>query len=303
MKYEYVMLVVLAVLLLAAVIKIILYKRNLRALTREFRQFLSEEGNGELHLGSPDSDVEGFLEVFNSFLERTKENQLEVKQKEQELKAEIANISHDLRTPLTSMKGYLRLLRETETTEEERREYLSVVERKTGQLQYLVEQLYEYTSLKDKQGSLSLEPIELYGFLGNQLLNYYHDFEEKHIQVQLSEEKKYEILADRQALERIFGNLIGNVLKYGQEYFRIEFQEEDKRIKVVFRNPAGGLTEEEVSHLFERFYVQEKSRTQRSSGLGLPIARTLTESMGGEMTAELEEGCLVITIVFPGSIF
>lgn len=295
---ENVIIVVLVVLLLAAVVKIILDKRNLRALTKEFQMLITEEGNGELHLGSPSSDVERFLEVFHTYLEKTKENQLAVKKKEQELKDEIANISHDLRTPLTSMKGYLRLLEDKNITEEERKSYLEVIQRKTNQLQYLVGQLYEYASMKDRTEALHLEKTELYGFFCNQILNYYHDFETKGIQVTLPEEKQYEVMADAQALERVFGNLIGNAIKYGKDYWKIDFESTEQNVRIIFRNPAGGLTEEEVLHLFDRFYMQEQSRTVGGSGLGLTIAKMLMESMEGEMTAELDGEALKITLTF-----
>lgn len=294
---EYIMIAGLGALLVAAIIKIILNKRNLRALTKEFKMLITEEGNGELHVSSPSSDVEKFLEVFNLYMEKTKRNQRLVRKKEQALKEEIANISHDLRTPLTSMKGYVRLLKEDDIVVEERRNYLAVIERKTEQLQYLVEQLYEYTSLKGKSQDMQMERIELYGFFSNQILNYYHDFEKRGIQVSLSEEQQYDVLADRQVLERIFGNLIGNVLKYGREWFQIEFEHKDQGISVVLKNPAGNLNEEEIQHLFERFYMQEASRT-KGSGLGLTIAKMLMESMGGEMMAELEEGYLKMTLEF-----
>lgn len=296
---EYVVIAVLAALLLAAVVKIVLYKRNLRALSREFKVLILEEGNGELHLGSPSSDMEKFLEVFHSYMEKTRENQLSVKKKEQELKDEIANISHDLRTPLTSMKGFLRLLEDKDITAEERKNYLAVIERKTEQLQYLVEQLYEYTNLRDKVEALCLEKTELYGFFCNQILNYYHDFETKGIQVQLPKEQQCEVLADKQALERIFANMIGNALKYGKDYWKIEIENTNSTVKMIFQNPANGLTEEEVSHLFERFYMQEQSRTVGGSGLGLTIAKMLMESMGGDMTAKLEAEELRFELQFP----
>lgn len=296
-----VMIVILAVLLLAAVGKIIWNKRNLRALTKEFEMLMTEEGNGELHLGSPSSDVEKFLEVFNAYLEKMRESQLAVQKKEQKLKDEITNISHDLRTPLTSMKGYLRLLEEVNVTEnpKEREEYLAITVKKTEQLQYLVEQLYEYTNLRDKVEALCLEKTELYGFFCNQILNYYHDFETKGIQVQLPDEQQCEVLADKQALERIFGNMIGNALKYGKDYWKIEIENTNSTVKMIFQNPANGLTEEEVSHLFERFYMQEQSRTVGGSGLGLTIAKMLMESMGGDMTAKLEAEELRFELQFP----
>ncbi len=296
-----VIIVILAVLLLAAVGKIIWNKRNLRALTKEFEMLMTEEGNGELHLGSPSSDVEKFLEVFNAYLEKMRESQLAVQKKEQKLKDEITNISHDLRTPLTSMKGYLRLLEEVNVTEnpKEREEYLAITVKKTEQLQYLVEQLYEYTNLRDKVEALCLEKTELYGFFCNQILNYYHDFETKGIQVQLPNEQQCEVLADKQALERIFGNMIGNALKYGKDYWKIEIENTNSTVKMIFQNPANGLTEEEVSHLFERFYMQEQSRTVGGSGLGLTIAKMLMESMGGDMTAKLETEELRFELQFP----
>lgn len=294
---EQIVIIVLSILLLGTLIKNGLQKRNLKALTKEFEILLREEGNGELHLGSPSSDMEKFVEVVNHYLEKTKENQLAVEKKEQQLKDEIANISHDLRTPLTSMKGYLRLLKETQE-EKEREEYLGVIQRKTEQLQELVEQLYEYTSVKDRVQSVKLEQVELYSFFCNQVLSYYQNFEEKGIEVQLSEEKVYQVMADVNALNRVFGNLIGNALKYGEDFWQIKFEDTEECVRMIFKDPAGKLTEEDVEHLFDRFYMQEESRTLGGSGLGLTIAKMFMENMGGDMKAELEEACLKIILTF-----
>lgn len=294
---EQIVIIVLSILLLGTLIKNGLQKRNLKALTKEFEILLREEGNGELHLGSPSSDMEKFVEVVNHYLEKTKENQLAVEKKKQQLKDEIANISHDLRTPLTSMKGYLRLLEETQE-EKEREEYLGVIQRKTEQLQELVEQLYEYTSVKDRVQSVKLEQVELYSFFCNQVLSYYQNFEEKGIEVQLSEEKVYQVMADVNALNRVFGNLIGNALKYGEDFWQIKFEDTEECVRMIFKDPAGKLTEEDVEHLFDRFYMQEESRTLGGSGLGLTIAKMFMENMGGDMKAELEEACLKIILTF-----
>lgn len=294
---EQIVIIVLSILLLGTLIKNRLQKRNLKALTKEFEILLREEGNGELHLGSPSSDMEKFVEVVNHYLEKTKENQLAVEKKEQQLKDEIANISHDLRTPLTSMKGYLRLLEETQE-EKEGEEYLGVIQRKTEQLQELVEQLYEYTSVKDRVQSVKLEQVELYSFFCNQVLSYYQNFEEKGIEVQLSEEKVYQVMADVNALNRVFGNLIGNALKYGEDFWQIKFEDTEECVRMIFKDPAGKLTEEDVEHLFDRFYMQEESRTLGGSGLGLTIAKMFMEKMGGDMKAELEEACLKIILTF-----
>lgn len=129
-------------------------------------------------------------------------------------------------------------------------------------------------------------------------MNYYNDFEEKNIQVQLPKEQSCGILADAKALERVIENIIGNTLKYGSEYFKIELEKAEGKVSVVFQNPAKNFTEETVKHLFERFYVQEQSRTDGGSGLGLTISKMLVESMGGQMTAELENGCLKLVIKF-----
>lgn len=295
---EQIGIVVLSIWLLGTIVKIGLQKRNIKVLTKEFEILLAEEGNGELHLGSPSSDMEKFIEVFNRYLEKAKEDQLAIERKEQELKDEIANISHDLRTPLTSMKGYVRLLEDKNITEEERINYISVIYRKTEQLQRLIEQLYEYTSVRDRVQNVKLEQLELYSFFCNQVLNYYQNFEEKGIEVQLPEEKTYQVMADVNALSRVWENLIGNALKYGKDFWRIEFAKTEECVQMIFKDPAGNLTKEDVEHLFERFYMQEESRIVGGSGLGLTIAKMLMESMGGDMTAELERECLKITLVF-----
>ncbi|MEG0961259.1 MAG: HAMP domain-containing sensor histidine kinase [Lachnospiraceae bacterium] len=283
--------------------KYIILKRNLKSVTKELEQLIKDDGIGELHLSSPSICIENFLQVFNKYLRKRKEEDIINRERGQLLKEEIANISHDLRTPLTSMKGYVKLLEDTEITKEEYTQYIEIIERKTNDLGYLVDELYEYASLAEEAPKMQMEEIDLYESFCSQILNYYHDFEERNMQVYLpSGNDKYVIMAERHALNRIFTNLIGNAIKHGKEYFCIKIEKSDQKIQMIFQNPADDLNQEVVKRMFQRFYMQNTKRTASSSGLGLTISQMLMENMHGEMTGILEEGCLKIVLCFDAAV-
>jgi hypothetical protein len=207
-----------------------------------------------------------------------------------ELKEAVTNISHDLRTPLTAICGYLDLLEREEKSESVER-YLSQIENRIEALKALTEELFRYSVVTSTQ-DLKLERLDLVRALEESLLSFYGVMQEKAIQPEISlpEGPVYREL-DAAALNRIFSNIISNAVKYSDGDFSVTMKEDGS---VTFTNTAKELNAVSVGRLFDRFYTVEASRN--STGLGLSIAKLLTERMGGSIEASYQSEQLHIIV-------
>lgn len=210
-----------------------------------------------------------------------------------ELKESVTNISHDLRTPLTSAAGYIGLLKKSRL-DDKQREYLAVVEGRMEAMKKLTEELFAYSVIVSDNGTTETEPINLGDALEDSLTQFYTAFTERGIEPQIDiAEKPVVRTLNRDVLSRIFGNIINNAVKYAERDFGVTLKENGS---IVFFNTADGLDEVTVGKLFDRFFTVESARG--GTGLGLSIARILTEKMGGTIFARYEEGKLVIELKF-----
>lgn len=209
-----------------------------------------------------------------------------------ELKEAVTNISHDLRTPLTAINGYLDLLEREEKNENVQR-YFSQIQNRTEVLKNLTEELFRYSVVTSSQ-ELKVERIDVVRTLEESLLSFYAVMQEKGIQpeIELPEEPVYREL-DAGAVNRIFSNIISNALKYSDGDLSVVM---DTDGSITFTNTAHNLNAVTVGRLFDRFYTVEASRN--STGLGLSIAKMLTERMSGSISAQYQNKRLYVTIDF-----
>ncbi|MGM9941226.1 MAG: sensor histidine kinase [Bulleidia sp.] len=209
-----------------------------------------------------------------------------------ELKEAVANISHDLRTPLTAISGYLDLLDREEQSETVRR-YLNRIRNRTDALKTLTEELFRYSVVTSSQ-ELKPQRLDLVCTLQESLLSFYALMQEKGIQPQISlpEEPVY-LNLDPAAVNRVFSNIISNAVKYSDGDLSVIM---DRHGCVVFRNTAQNLNAVQVGRLFDRFYTVEANR--QSTGLGLSIARFLMEWLGGTIGADYNSDQLEIRVTF-----
>ena len=209
-----------------------------------------------------------------------------------ELKEAVTNISHDLRTPLTAINGYLDLLDREDKSENVQR-YLYQIKNRTESLKQLTKELFRYSVVTSSQ-KLNLESVDLVRALEESLLSFYGVMEEKGIQpeIELPEEPVFREL-DAGAVSRIFSNIIGNALKYSDGDLSVVM---DGNETITFANTAHNLNAVTTGRLFDRFYTVEASRN--STGLGLSIAKLLVERMGGSIEASYDNNKLQIKITF-----
>jgi hypothetical protein len=273
--------------------KIYLLHKDMDALRADLREHLASDTNTLLSVRSNDRTFQKLAADLNRELRLLRRERRRYQQGDLELKEDVTNISHDLRTPLTAICGYLDLLEREEKSEAVAR-YLAQIENRVDAMKSLTEELFRYSVVTSTQ-ELHVERVDIKRALEESLLGFYGAMQEKGIQPELDlpEEPVYREL-DAGALNRIFSNILSNALKYSDGDLAVTMREEGS---IDFANTAKELDAVTVGRLFDRFYTVEANRN--STGLGLSIAKLLTERMGGSIRAAYDSGRLVICIRFP----
>ena len=284
-----------AIIGLAAVIallcvKIYLLKRSAREIGKGFKEKLGSDTNALIGISSADRDMQKLTLSINEQLGEIRKRQIRFEQGDNELKTAITNISHDIRTPLTAINGYLRLL-EKEDMSEDAAEYVRIIAERTDAMKALADELFEYSVIVSKKEDSEPEEVHINRLLEESITAMYAALTEKGItpEIDITGEKVVRF-TDKQAIERIFTNILSNVIKYSEGDLSVIM---DSSGRISFSNRAS-LTETEVEKLFDRFYTVTDARA--STGLGLSIAKTLAASAGAKLSAELDNGRLTITL-------
>lgn len=258
---------------------------------KEVRQDLTQ--NQILHLPLPNRHLAGLISEFNYTLEDIQKERQKYEKREKEFQKQIENISHDLRTPLTVILGYLKFVKNKNyaAQDEELREILDIIELKGETMKNLVSQFYEFSRLNAGDYTIKPDRVDVSRILRESLLGNCQILEGTSLDINIDlPEHPVWAVADAAALERIFLNLLQNAGRYAHAYLNIRLSETEKDIAVFFDNDAEELSQEAFSRLFDRFYTQDISRNQGGTGLGLTVAKSLAESMGGTLEAHLGEG-------------
>ena len=277
-----------------------LLSRNIKKSVEDFKYiYENEDSNRKLKLNHPDKNFEKLLFEINRYLENTQANKLKYIKREEEIRKEIENISHDLRTPLTSIRGYLELINDETISEKEKKDYISIVQKRSKVLQNLIQDFYDLSRIENNDYNLNMEIVDINRELREQILLFYNDFESKNIDVDIKLNKNPVLVKlDEGAIKRVFNNLIQNSIKYSKSSFCMSLIKNDNEVIVEFRNDVEDISKDELSLLFNRFYMKDKSRSSDSSGLGLTISKFLVESMNGEIDVELDEDWIVFRVKF-----
>lgn len=273
-------------------IKIYLMKKSAREIKEKIAERMSADTNTLIDISSSDRDIRALAESLNVQLQQLRQEKLRYQQGDTELKEAVTNISHDLRTPLTAISGYLDLL-EKEKTSDTVRKYITQIVNRTDAMKQLTEELFRYSIVASVR-EMNMEPICLNSILEESIASYYGAIVQHGIipNVEISN-ARVERTLDKYALMRIFGNIISNTLKYSDGDLSVKLTENGM---ITFSNTAKNLNAVTVGRLFDRFYTVETAKN--STGLGLSIAKLFTEQMGGTIKAEYANESLVITIYF-----
>ncbi len=288
-----VIIMVFLAVIAALLIKIYVMKKSAREIEAAFADRLITDTNVMIDISSRDRDLRHLANSMNVQLRRFRAERRRFQQGDLELKDAVTNISHDLRTPLTAICGYLELLEQEEKSEAVDR-YIGIIKERTEVLTQLSEELFRYSVITSTKDRMNKEPVVINTVLEESIAAFYGLFTERKIVPEIEMPgKKVVRMLDRSALSRVFSNLISNVVKYGGGDLKVVLSEDGE---IIFSNRASGLDEVQAGRLFDRFYTVEAAR--RSTGLGLAISKTLVEEMDGRITAKYEGGRLSICISF-----
>lgn len=256
-----------------------------------FSNILQSDTNTLITITTKDKDIKKLANEINRELKKLRKQQLQYQNGNQELKRIITNISHDMRTPLTAIRGYIELLRENK---EEQEKYLKIIDRKTNELTVLTEQLFDFSKTMDVETKIEKEECCLNELLEEALANDYTIFKENNIEpkVEICAEKVYRNL-DKHTIIRIFENILSNAGKYSNGDFKVVLYKEGK---ITFSNKATSLDATTVQKIFDRYFTVENAK--KSTGLGLSIAKQLVELNGGNISAKFINQYLIIQIEF-----
>lgn len=275
-------------------------RRSLREAAYRLRALEDTGSTARVRLAVPNSAAEELLDEVNRLLELRQADRAAYQARERALRQQIANVSHDLCTPLTSILGYLQLLEDPGLTEGERREYLAVIAGRARTLQSLITSFYDLSRLEGGEYLLQREKVDLYASLSGLLAAFYNDFTDRgfDMEVELAEGLP-QVWADAGAVLRIFTNLIRNALEHGEGRMEIRLYQEGGQVVSRFSNETHALTAEDVPHVFDRFFTSDKMRTGRNTGLGLAIVKALAGQMDCRAEAALEGDMFAITLRWP----
>lgn len=283
-----IILVLLVLLCAVLLLRVYSLERNLRQGAAELEKRRSEESAAPLRLAAPNAATEELMAQINLLLRESEDQRTEFSNRERALRRQIANVSHDLRTPLTSILGYLQLLEQGELSEEERQGYLAIIESRAKVLQGLIASFYDLSRLEAGEYPITREKVDLKEVIGTLLAAFYDELEGKfRVEVDLPEDLP-SIWGDRAALERVYTNLIRNALEHGTEELVIRARCIGQEVETSFTNGGAALKEEDLPRVFDRFFTSDQTRTGRNTGLGLAIVKALALQMKGRVWAALE---------------
>ena len=283
---------ILAVVIVLLAIKIRMMQKSMDEICACLSEHLSTDTNQLIMVSSSDRYVRHLASEIARQLAELRRQRRQYISGDRELKEAVTNISHDLRTPLTAICGYLELLESEEMTDNTRR-YVEQIQSRAEALKVLTEELFRY-SVISSVSDLNYENVNVSRVLEDTLISFYAAFEQKNIKPNiLLPDGAIVRSLDKSALSRIFGNIISNALKYSDGDFFVTMTDTGE---ITFSNSASELSSVDVGKLFDRFYTVDSAR--KSTGLGLSIAKLLTERMGGRISAEYKSTTLTVKLYF-----
>lgn len=290
-----ILLIILSLIIILLFLKIFTMKKSLRNISQQIYEKFYGDTNTVIDVSSSDKDICYLASCLNKNLKVFRSEFIRYKNGDSELKEIITNISHDLRTPLTAICGYLDLMKKEEKSQKTDK-YINIISERAEIMKQLTDELLKYSvTLSSECNTMNKEDVILNNILEESILAFYAVLKENNINPEIEIcDKKIHRMLDKNALIRIFSNIISNAIKYSTGDFKIKLNVDGE---IVFSNHADNLDEVSAGKLFNRFYTVENAG--KSTGLGLSIAKQLTEQMNGIIYSDYIEDTLNIYLIFP----
>ena len=275
------------------------YQRQVKDICRQLAFLMKHDSNMLIHREFGLGGIGMLSDRLNDLLELRRKEKQYYQEKETLIADTYTNLSHDIRTPLTSLDGYFQLMEACENVEEQRR-YLNIIHERIHSLNEMLEELFMFTKLKNESYRLELTSCCINRILKETVFSYYDDWVRREIQpdIQITEEQLY-IDGNKQGLSRIIQNVIKNGLDHGEKKIRIMLKREKDQAVLRISNQVTASEQIDIEHVFDRFYKADAARSKTSTGLGLSIAREFVRRMNGEIGAKIEKNEFIVEMSFP----
>ena len=305
MNIWFIISIILFVICMALIIKIYLNNKDIKKIGENLEEILTNDTNNLITVSTSNKQIKKVAGKLNTELKKLRKVKIQYENGSEELKRTITNISHDMRTPLTAISGYIELMEnniEVEEVnnskskiirrEENKQKYLKIIKRKTSELIELTEQLFKFSTTMDTLWKIDKENCCINEMLEEILAEYYSIFKKKNIvpEINICNEMIYKNL-NKNSLIRIFENILSNMIKYSDGNFKIKLERSGK---IIFSNKAKKLDTTTVQKIFDRYFTVENANNV--TGVGLSIAKQLVETNEGNIIAKYMDGNLVIEV-------
>ena len=287
----YIIVAILLFICISLILKLYFMKKSIKEISASLEEILNLKSNNILTISSSDNDLKLLASKINKELKSLSKQRLQYENANQILKRNITNISHDIRTPLTAINGYIGMLRDNDNIKNDK--YIKIIQEKTNDLINLSNQLFVFSMSIDNDLKLNKKKYCINEILEEVLASYYDIFKEKNIvpKIEITKEKIYRNI-DKNSIIRVIENILSNVIKYSEGDFKVTL---DKDGKITFSNKSKALDTTTVQKIFGRYFTVENAK--KSTGIGLSIAKELIELNNGKISAKYIRGYLIIYII------
>lgn len=289
--------VVLILIIISLLSYLFLIKRDLKRISKCIVGARESKSNTLINSELNIKELSSLILEINNILKDEKDILEDSVRHTKSINNMMLNISHDLRTPLTSALGYANILLASDRLKSNELEEVMIIKERLERLEELIDSFFMFSKFARDDANIQLEEINIINLLEDSIISFYDDFKNEKRMINLNKEvDRYNILANKDILMRIFDNLIGNAYKHSKNDLNIDVMTSDG-ITLVFSNRIDE-SEIDINHIFDEFYTTDISRTKGNTGLGLAIVKRFTVLMKGTVKAKIKKSNLVITLKF-----
>ncbi len=293
--------IVLTVICVALLLMIFNNRSQIKSIRDQVHFISRNDTNKRVSFYGKSRSMSRLAKDINYIIDNHNSKELEIKKQDKEIKDTLTNMSHDIRTPLTSLKGYFELLEESEDPEEQAR-YRRIISERIDSLEEILEMMFFYTKVSNVNYQVSLESLNMSEIVMHTLFSYFDDFEKSGLTPNIDIDENLNVIGNEQSIKRIMQNLIKNCLVHGDNSVDISLKPSVTDSKTIILIVSNGVRENDIpdpQKVFDRFYKADNSRHVSSSGIGLSVAKKLTEAMNGKIWAEYKDNLFSISVELP----
>lgn len=293
-----VIILILSLLFLISMIYHIYFRWNIRHITAQLVEIMDTmDTNQLLTVIASQREIKKLVSALNQLIKDIRLSKIQIQRNNQNFRHSITNISHDLRTPLTTADGYIQMLQSGAAKEDEV-EYLAIISERLNMVKRLLEQLFEYVRIESGEITYEIMPVDAKKVFAETLAMYYDDFNRKGQEPAVYfPEHSCMIQGDERGLRRVFSNILVNAIVHGYGDYRFEIQESHE-YAFTFTNKSEPMNQDDLDNIFERFYTKDQSRNKKTTGLGLAISKEITKRLNGKINAYYHKELFSVTVFF-----